>query len=44
VAAVEVLGATAELLDDDEAVLSSGDMTWRKGVFVSDQPLSQAKD
>jgi hypothetical protein len=35
VAAVEVLGAAAELLDDDEAVLSSGDMTWRTGVFVS---------
>ena len=30
-----MLGAAAELLDDDETVLSSGDMTWRTGVFVS---------
>jgi len=34
VAAVEVLGAAVELLD--ETVLSSGDMTWRTGGFVSE--------
>lgn len=32
-ATVEVLGVAAELLDDDETVLSSGDMTWRNGSF-----------
>ena len=39
-----MLGAAVELLDDDETVLSSGDMTWRTGVLSVDQPLSQAKD
>ena len=41
-AAVEVLGVAAELLDDDDdddTVLSSGDMTWRNGISVSGPTL-----
>ena len=42
-AAVEVLGVAAERLDDDDddddTVLSSGDMTWRNGIFVSGPTL-----
>jgi nucleoside phosphorylase len=40
-----MLGAAAELLDDDETVLSSGDMTWRTGVIVSGPTfITQTKD
>ena len=34
-----MLGVAAELLDDDETVLSSGDMTCRNGILLVGQPL-----